>query len=79
MSIRELAELVREVVYPGAELQFDLSKPDGTPRKLLDVSRLQSLGWRHQIGLRQGIQSTYDWFRRQVPILTTNYPRSRAG
>jgi len=62
LSIRELAELVREIVCPEAELQFDVSKPDGTPRKLLDVSRLHALGWRHQISLREGISHTYQWF-----------------
>jgi GDP-L-fucose synthase len=62
LSIRELAELVREIVYPQANLTFDSSKPDGTPRKLLDVSRLHSLGWRHRIELRKGIASTYEWF-----------------
>jgi len=62
LSIAELAELVREVVYPEAELVFDASKPDGTPRKLLDVSRLHALGWRHTMGLREGIGSTYQWF-----------------
>ena len=62
LSIRELAELVREVVYPEAKLTFDTSKPDGTPRKLLDVSRLHALGWRHRIELHAGIASTYLWF-----------------
>jgi GDP-L-fucose synthase len=54
--------MVGEVVHPGARLAFDVSKPDGTPRKLLDVSRLHALGWRHSIGLREGIESTYAWF-----------------
>jgi len=62
LSIRELAEAVREAVAPGARIVFDASKPDGTPRKLLDVSRLHALGWRHRIGLREGIRSTYEWF-----------------
>ena len=62
LSIRELAELVREVVYPDARVVFDDSKPDGTPRKLLDVSRLHELGWRHQIELREGLAETYKWF-----------------
>jgi len=62
LSIRELAETVREIVHPGAGLVFDTSKPDGTPRKLLDVSRLHALGWRHRIALRDGIASTYQWF-----------------
>lgn len=62
LSIRALAELVRDIVYPTARLTFDPSKPDGMPRKLLDVSRLHALGWRHQVELRDGIESTYRWF-----------------
>ena len=62
LSVRELAELVRGIVYPEARLTFDASKPDGTPRKLLDVSRLHALGWRHRIELREGIEATYRWF-----------------
>ena len=61
-SIRALAELVRDVVYPSAELVFDASKPDGTPRKVLDVSKLRSLGWSPSIRLEDGIRSTYEWF-----------------
>ena len=61
-TIRELAEMVRGVVYPEARLVFDAAKPDGTPRKLLDVSRLHALGWRHTIALRDGVASTYGWF-----------------
>ena len=62
LSILELAEMVRDVVFPEAGLTFDTSKPDGTPRKLLDVSRLQGLGWHHRISLRDGIAATYQWF-----------------
>jgi GDP-L-fucose synthase len=62
LTIRELAEMVRDLVHPGATLAFDASKPDGTPKKLLDVSRLHALGWRHRIGLREGIESSYRWF-----------------
>jgi len=62
LTIRELAETIGAVVHPQAELVFDRSKPDGTPRKRLDVSRLHALGWRHTIGLRDGIESTYAWF-----------------
>jgi GDP-L-fucose synthase len=65
LSIRELAELVGELVYPGVSLQFDSTKPDGTPRKLLDVSRLHELGWRHGIDLKAGIERTYAWFVEQ--------------
>ena len=62
VSIRELAEIVRDIVeYPG-DINFDTSKPDGTPQKLLDVSRLDALGWKANISLREGIKSTYHWF-----------------
>jgi GDP-L-fucose synthase len=63
LSIQALAESIRDIVAPGVQIEFDASKPDGTPRKLLDVSRLHALGWRHTIGLREGLQSAYDWFR----------------
>jgi GDP-L-fucose synthase len=62
LTIRELAGMVRDIVHAGALLAFDASKPDGTPKKLLDVSRLHALGWRHRIGLREGIESSYRWF-----------------
>jgi GDP-L-fucose synthase len=62
LSIAELAGAIREVVYPEASVVYDRAKPDGSPRKLLNVSRLHTLGWRHRIQLREGIKSTYDWF-----------------
>jgi GDP-L-fucose synthase len=62
VTIRQLAELVRDVVYPGCRLEFDTTKPDGTPRKLLDVSRIHALGWQHSISLADGIRQTYDWY-----------------
>jgi GDP-L-fucose synthase len=63
LTIRELAQTIMSVIgYTGA-LTFDHSKPDGTPRKLLDVSRLRSLGWRPSISLRAGIEETYAWFK----------------
>jgi len=62
LSIRELAEKVRDVVYPEADLRFDTSKPDGTPRKVLDVSKLRNLGWSPAIDLDAGIRATYEWF-----------------
>lgn len=63
VTIRELAEVVRDVVGFNGEIVWDARKPDGTPRKLLDVSRIHALGWRAQIGLRDGIASTYEWFK----------------
>ena len=62
VSIRELAELIRDVVGFEGEIVFDTTKPDGTPRKLLDVSRLQALGWKAKIPLREGLASTYRWY-----------------
>jgi len=62
LTIAELADMIRRVVYPEAIVTFDTSKPDGTRRKLLDVSRLHALGWRHRIELSEGIESTYQWF-----------------
>jgi GDP-L-fucose synthase len=63
VTILELARTIREVVGFEGELVFDRSKPDGAPRKLLDVSRLNALGWSASIGLRQGIEQTYAWFK----------------
>ncbi|WP_424950765.1 GDP-L-fucose synthase family protein [Deinococcus sp.] len=65
LSIRALAELMAELVGFGGELVFDASKPDGTPRKLMDVSLLASLGWTARIGLRQGVQQTLDWYTQE--------------
>jgi GDP-L-fucose synthase len=62
VSIKELAETLRTVIYPSAELRWDTSKPDGAPRKLLDVSKMQAEGWTHSISLLEGIESTYAWF-----------------
>jgi GDP-L-fucose synthase len=70
LTIRELAELVAEVVGFKGELAFDASKPDGTPRKLLDVSRLTALGWKPSTKLREGLIVTYkDFLERQSPVL----------
>ncbi len=66
VTIGELADLVRKIVHPEAQLVFDTSKPDGTPRKLLDVSRIHALGWKHTIELHEGIESTYRWFLEHV-------------
>jgi len=62
LSIRELAECICKVAGFEGELVFDASKPDGTPRKLLDVSRLAQMGWHATIGLEEGITSTYREF-----------------
>ena len=66
LSIRELAETIRDVVNPDAELVWDTDKPDGTPRKLLDVSRLRGLGWEPSIELRDGLATTYRWYLDQI-------------
>jgi GDP-L-fucose synthase len=62
VTIRELAELIGSITGFQGGLKFDESKPDGTPRKLLDVSRLNALGWKARIPLAEGIRSTYEWY-----------------
>ncbi len=66
LSIRELAELICDVVGFDGDLTWDKTKPDGTPRKLLDVTKLNKLGWRPTISLREGIARTYDWFLKNI-------------
>lgn len=68
VTIRELAETVRTVVGYTGNLIFDPSKPDGTPRKLEDISRMHGLGWRHTVNLQQGIRNTYEWFVRHSEV-----------
>jgi GDP-L-fucose synthase len=65
ISIRELATLIQEIVGFKGEIEWDSLKPDGTPRKLLDVSRIKALGWMPKTSLRSGIESTYNWYREQ--------------
>jgi GDP-L-fucose synthase len=65
VTIRELVELICEVVGFNGELAFDATKPDGTPRKLLDTTKLTGLGWRPSISLRDGVRQTYDWYLRE--------------
>ncbi len=68
ISIRELAELIADIVGYDGGFTYDTSMPDGTPRKLLDVTRLRQLGWQPSISLRDGIRQTYDWYReRETP------------
>lgn len=71
IKIKRLAELVKNIVDFRGETAYDQSKPDGTPRKLLDVSRLNSLGWRHSTPLEEGLRKTYKWF-------LENYSKSKA-
>ena len=67
LEIAELAHLVARVVGYEGRIIFDSSKPDGTPRKLLDVSRVHALGWRARIRIREGIASTYKWYQANTP------------
>ncbi len=66
VTIRELAELVQTSSATTGDLDWDTTKPDGTPRKLLDVSRLKALGWKPTIELRDGVVATYEWFRQHT-------------
>jgi GDP-L-fucose synthase len=66
LSIRDLALLIKDVVGYGGDLVFDSSRPDGTPRKLLDVSRLREAGWSAKVDLREGVGRTYEWFLSQA-------------
>jgi GDP-L-fucose synthase len=62
ITIKELAETIKTITGFQGKLEWDKSKPDGTPRKLLNVSRLHKLGWKHNINLKEGIEKTYEWF-----------------
>ena len=62
MTIRELAETIKEVVGFNGKLNFDSSRPDGAPRKLIDVSRLANMGWKHSVNLKDGLTKTYNWY-----------------
>lgn len=66
LTIRDFSILMAEVVGYEGKINFDTSKPDGTPRKLLDVSKIHALGWRHKIDLRAGLNQTYDWFKQAI-------------
>lgn len=68
ISIKELALLIKNVVGYKGELKFNISKPDGTPRKLLDVSKINCLGWKHKIGLKEGIASVYSLYKESEGI-----------
>ena len=62
ISIHDLAKMIQEIVYKDCDIKLDLSKPDGTPKKCLDVSQINSLGWSHKINLYEGLRNTYDWY-----------------
>ncbi len=65
LSISELAELIKKIVGYEGKIVYDTTKPDGTPRKLLDVTRLHELGWKHKTSLEEGIRMMYEWFCEQ--------------
>ena len=65
VSIKEMAETMKEVVGFKGNLTFDTTKPDGSPRKLIDVSRLSNMGWEYNIGLEEGLKKTYKWYLNQ--------------
>lgn len=62
ISIFDLAVMIKHIVHKDCEIELDVTKPDGTPRKCLDISQITSLGWDHRIKLKQGLQSTYEWY-----------------
>lgn len=66
LTIKELAELIQKTVGHAGEIVWDSSKPDGTPRKLMDVSKMHNLGWTHQVSLEEGISKTYQWFLENI-------------
>ena len=66
ITIGELAELIKEIVGFEGKIKLDTSKPDGTPQKLLDITKLNSLGWKARIALNDGIEQTYDWYQSQI-------------
>jgi GDP-L-fucose synthase len=68
IAIRDLAELIKSAVGFEGEIEWDLSQPDGTPRKLLDISRISRIGWSATLPLASGIQATYDWFKNQEKV-----------
>jgi GDP-L-fucose synthase len=68
LSIKELASIIKKVVGYKGKIIWDESKPDGTPRKLLDVSKIHNLGWKHKIDLETGIRKTYEWYKSNSKI-----------
>lgn len=72
LSIAELADTIKNVVGFEGEIEYDASKPDGTPRKLLDVSRLHNLGWKHKTSLKEGIEKAYEWYLENEKKFSSN-------
>ena len=72
ISIKELAGLIKEIVGYAEEANFDVTKPDGTPRKLLDVTKLSDVGWKAKTSLKEGITKTYQWFREATGTIQAN-------
>jgi len=68
IPVKDLAEMVKEIVGFEGEISWDTTNPDGTPRKLLDVSRIRSLGWRPKVSLKEGISGTYQWYLQTLNI-----------
>jgi GDP-L-fucose synthase len=66
LTIKELAETIQKVIGHSGDLIWDSSKPDGTPRKLMDISKMHALGWKHKIELQEGIEKTYSWFLENI-------------
>lgn len=66
LTIKELAETIQKIIGHQGEIVWDATKPDGTPRKLMDVSKMHELGWKHQVNLQDGIQQTYNWFLENI-------------
>ena len=66
LTIKELAETIQKVVGHTGEIVWDSTKPDGTPRKLMDISKMHNLGWKHQVALQEGIEKTYAWFLENI-------------
>jgi GDP-L-fucose synthase len=66
LTIKQLAETIQKIIGHKGEIIWDSSKPNGTPRKLMDVSKMNELGWKHKVSLEKGIQKTYSWFLENI-------------
>ena len=66
LTIKHLAETIQKITGHQGEIMWDASKPDGTPRKLMDITKMHELGWKHQVQLEEGIQKTYTWYRKNI-------------